>query len=123
MWHKPETAGPDSGYFLPEALESNYNLADRVIFAIPPKDLLDKYNSIAECMDGQYSKYSRSAYDAGAVYFYAYYWDAEKQAYKQVLLSQSGDFSQYNEDPGAFSLDIWLKELNQIYADSLASSQ
>jgi hypothetical protein len=123
MWHRPETAGPDSGYIFKEALETNHGLANWVIYRVPMGEVYDKCLRIPLIKDGPYSERTHSAYDAGSVEFYAYYFDQKRGAYLPVLVSQSGDFSKHNEDPDAIEIEKWLKELNRIYAESLATQR
>ena len=53
--------------------------------------------------------------------FYAYQYDEARGKYYQILLDLSGDFKQTNQNPAAVALYDWLRELNQIYADSIAT--
>lgn len=120
QWHRVGEAGPDSGYIAQAALEQNYALADRVIIRIPQKELQEMYRLIPRAADGPYSPRTRTAYDAGAVMFCAYLLDKDKGMYRQVLISISGDFSQFNENAKSQEVEKWLVGLNRIYADSLA---
>jgi hypothetical protein len=119
-WNLAEKTGPDSGYIAQAALEENYALADRIIYQVPSKELAEKYSLIAQAAEGPYSPRTQTAFDAGAVYFIAYMPDQDRSMYRQVLLSLSGDFSRFNENPAAQELEKWLVGINQIYADSLA---
>jgi hypothetical protein len=121
--HNAEESGPDSGYIAQAALEENYARADKVIYQIPKGELVEKFALIARAAEGPYSPRTRTAYDAGAVYFYAYLLDRGRGMYRQALISLSGDFSQFNENPAAQALEEWLVGLNQIYADSLAKQR
>jgi hypothetical protein len=122
-WHRAKESGPDSGYIAQAALEENYARAEKVIYRIPQKELAEKSRLVPTAAEGPYSPRARMAYDAGAVYFLAYLFDKDRGMYRQVLLSLSGDFSQFNENPAAQELEKWLVGLNQIYADSLARQQ
>ncbi|OGC96482.1 MAG: hypothetical protein A2W25_14950 [candidate division Zixibacteria bacterium RBG_16_53_22] len=123
QWHRALETGPDSGYIAQAGLEENYARSDRVIFRIPRNELNEKYGLISRAADGPYSPRARSAYDAGAVMFCAYLLDKDRGMYRQVLLSLSGDFSQFNENPDSQELEKWLMGLNRIYADSLAQDR
>ena len=114
---------PDSGYISVDDLISNYSLGDKIIYTIPDKELRQKYGLIGAAASGEISERTRSAYDAGLVQFSCFWWDKERGLFKEVLLSLSGDWEQVNLDPAAIELDNWLKQLNQIYADSMAAWQ
>jgi hypothetical protein len=122
-WRPVERSGPDSGYISKEALLADSEIADSVIYEIPIAELRKYYSLIKDASDGELSERRRAAYDAGMVQFTCYIWDVNKEMYKAVLLSLSGDWEQTNLDPAAVKIDDWLKDLNQVYADSLASWQ
>ena len=123
QWHRALETGPDSGYIAQAGLEENYARSDRVIFRISRDELNEKYRFISRAADGPYSPRTRTAYDAGAVMFCAYLLDRDRGMYRQVLISISGDYSQFNENPDSQELEKWLVGLNRIYADSLAQDR
>jgi hypothetical protein len=49
--------------------------------------------------------------DMGAFSYYCYWYDKAKGKYKQILLSQTGDWTISNTDVNAIKIDTWLKKV------------
>jgi hypothetical protein len=119
-WKQPESTGPDSGYISTEDLLSNYGLADKVIYKVPPVELSNNFDLIKVASEEEITERVRGAYDAGLVQNTAYFWNPDKRKFKVMLLRVSGDFEQKNHNPAAEQIDVWIDNLNKYYADSLA---
>ncbi|OGC96483.1 MAG: hypothetical protein A2W25_14955 [candidate division Zixibacteria bacterium RBG_16_53_22] len=122
QWNLAQESGPDSGYISQEALLANYDQADGQILEINYFELLEKYRLINPAAYGTYSELRSQGADRGAIQYFCYHWDYQRGRFKQVLLSLSGDFSRQNLAPEAGMIDLWLKELNEAYYDTLAST-
>ena len=73
---------------------------------------LQNYASKMNAMASQdFTKPVSGGADRGITSFYAYRYDADKQIYTPVLLSQIGDLETYNTDKSAVEISSWLKEI------------
>jgi hypothetical protein len=78
---------------------------------ITNSDLI-KYSSMVEsAAKGRLSTPVSERMDAGVTAYYCYWYDESKGMYKEVLLSQTGDWSSYNTSKKAKILDSWLRSI------------
>ena len=103
-----------NGYISESALSQNYSLASTFEHEVEEGQLYEMYQLIDSAKNGNYSDSVGTGADIGEYAYYCYWWDKDRNEYKQVLLSLSGDWSQHNLDSSAIILDNWLKEINQI---------
>jgi hypothetical protein len=102
-WHFP-----DENNRITEA-EMNENLLQTEISEKKiDKAILQKYaRKLSSIKENAYIEYQNS-YDAGASVPVCYLYDEYTKTYKEILLSQYGDFVSINKDKTAKEIDEWL---------------
>jgi hypothetical protein len=109
---------PDSlGFITSEALEENYSLASQLVYEVRSNELENKFQAVIKLDNNSLSEESPKAFDAGIASFYCYLWRPEKSMYERVLLASTGDWEQYNTDPEAKKVVVWLINLGNHLDD------
>ncbi len=106
-WNYPDA----DGYITEAKLVENLSKCNPSSTIISNADLI-KYSSMVEsAANGKLTTPVSKSMDAGATAYYCYWYDQSKGMYKQVLLSQNGDWVSYNTSKKAKILDGWLKSI------------
>jgi len=80
-------------------------------------DILKQYaKKIASVRENDYTEYQAMA-DAGASINACYLYDKKTQTYKQIVLSQTGDWVRINNHPVAKEIDEWLRYVSPYVLD------
>lgn len=111
-WKFPD----DKGYITETDLQSDYALADTLIYQLDPTEVKQRTKLIPGISENDLTDISPVMADAGESVLYAYVWDADLQQYKRIFLAESGDLSRVNNHPNAKALTEWLidKGKNQV---------
>ena len=96
------------GYFDLGSLRSNYNQATEIIGQVDMHELKTKALLIEGTLNGELGEMNCPGADQGSFTLYCYFWDEEKQKYKQQFLSVSGDCNQQNSTNAAKVLTDFL---------------
>jgi hypothetical protein len=108
-WNEPDSLG----YITEEQLIDNLSYCNLNINTISSSNLT-KYNSLVESASkGKLSNAKPGGNDMGIMSYYCYWYDTAKGKYKQILLSQDGDWSLTNSDYNAIKIDTWMKTIKQ----------
>lgn len=106
---------PDSqGYISEQQLLQNLSKCTVSGYNISYEDLL-KYNAkVPSAVAGKMSEGISMGADIGGYANICYWYDESKGMYKQVILSQWGDWRQYNTSKQARNIDQWLRSITTI---------
>ena len=80
---------------------------------ISQEELNDYASRIYTIDQTKLSKPENVGADMGESIFATYNYDAEKQTYKQVLISKSGDWKTENKDKSAQEIKNWLSDIRK----------
>ncbi|HWR41335.1 MAG TPA: hypothetical protein VN611_17720 [Patescibacteria group bacterium] len=109
-WKEPDS----DGYISRSDLEANYALATREITTLPPEEINTKAALLAHLAgNSRLSPEIHIGSDMGKTDTVAYWWDAQRGRYRQILLFRQGDSRQTNESPYAPELIQWLTAIQQ----------
>jgi len=100
----------ESDYFDHDDLLQNYSQADKIIAQIDLDEIKEKSKLIEGTLNGELSEQDCPGADQGSFNLYCYYWDEEKNKYKQQFLSTSGDCNQVNTTKEAQELIEFLNQ-------------
>ena len=107
---------PDTTKYIGRAdLEFNVSQTDSVIAVVGLKELMDRVALIEGAKDGSFTATEHTACDFGMSILYAYWYDSTREAYKQIFLAASGDFTSENESAEAKKLVRWLKRFGVFW--------
>jgi len=105
-WNFPDT----NGYITERALKENLSSTEISQARIDVNELDSYAKLINKVKENDFTE-QHQGYDMGAMVNVCYVYNEKTQTYKQILLSENGDWVRTNNSPAAKTIDEWLNSL------------
>ncbi len=106
----------DTLYYSAAELEQAYaDARDSLIATVDRDELQEKYLLIAGAARGSYSPPADAAADAGSLVVGCLAFDQDRERYRKVILTLTGDVEVTNLTSEAAELDTWLRNITQQF--------
>lgn len=118
-WHTPDSLG----YISESEMNDNYRQLNDVPVTVTEDALLKHYGMLPDASQGKLSEPYNRMYDAGVTVYSGFLYFPSIRKYKQVLISQWGDWQIDNYSPEAEEILKWLKIVYTGTLESMHNNQ